>query len=81
MNQQDQAMAPPSDSVTVEFKSELPEVFRQENRFYFKENMPNNPEDRLLVWYQPVDKATADKALQLRALKLAFESENGQIFI
>lgn len=79
---QQKAMEPPSDSITVHKKADLPEVFRQDNRVYFKENMPNNPDDNLTVWYQPLDPETLARAKDLRALKIAFESiSKCQIFL
>lgn len=76
-----EAMAPPSDAITVNKKSMLPDVFRQDNRYYYKDNMPNNPNGDLTVWFQKVDETLASKLLKLRAEKLALETEIGQIFI
>lgn len=80
VNQQE-AMAPPSGAITVNNKAHLPDVFRQENRFYYKDNMPNNPGGALTVWYQSVDNELAARLLKLRAEKLALEAEVGQIFL
>lgn len=76
-----EAIAPPSDAITVNKKSMLPDVFRQDNRYYYKDNMPNNPNGELTVWFQSVNPDLTVRLLKLRAEKLALEAEIGQIFI
>lgn len=76
-----EAMAPPSDSITTTHKHQLPDVFKQDTRYYFRDNMPDYPEGKLTIWFQTVDSIAAQTALQLRAEKLAFEKNIGQIFL
>jgi len=77
-----EGMAPPSDAITVTHKAQLPEVFKQDNRIYFRDNMPNNPGGVITVWFQIMDPIEAERAIKLRAEKLAFEADLGyQVFI